>query len=109
MQQFVDRTTDGKQIKYNIKYNQNKIMIGREPDCDCILTHTTVSAHHARLSFHHTHWWVEDLLSTNGTKLNDEPLITPTVVVIGDTIKCGQVEITILNNSEEYSVTGARQ
>ena len=78
-----------------LHFDQNNVAIGRDPDCDCILVNSTVSARHARLSFHHTKWWVDDLLSTNGTKLNDEPLQMPTVVVNGDTIKCGQISLTV--------------
>ena len=79
---------------------QNDVAIGRDPDCECVLSHGTVSARHARLAFHHSQWWVDDLLSTNGTKLNDEPLQMPTVVVNGDTIKCGQVRLTIILKTE---------
>jgi hypothetical protein len=79
---------------------QANVAIGRDPDCDCILSHSTVSARHARLAFHHAQWWVDDLLSTNGTKLNDEPLQLPTVVVNGDKIKCGQVTLTVTFKTE---------
>ena len=100
--------TPGEEDKI-LHFSQNNVAIGRDPDCDCILSHSTVSAHHARLTFHHTQWWIDDLLSTNGTKINDEPLKTPTVVVNGDTIKCGQVEITILFNTENNPATGAQE
>jgi pSer/pThr/pTyr-binding forkhead associated (FHA) protein len=79
-----------------LNFTQGDIAIGRDPDCECVLTHSTVSARHARLTFHHHQWWVDDLQSTNGTKLNDEPLQMPTVVASGDTIKCGQVSLTII-------------
>jgi len=79
-----------------VQITQNDVAIGRDPDCECVLSHGTVSARHARLAFHHSQWWVDDLLSTNGTKLNDEPLQMPTVVVNGDTIKCGQITLTIV-------------
>jgi len=79
-----------------LHFDQNNIEIGREPDCDCVLEDSTVSSHHARLSYHHSQWWVEDLLSTNGTKLNDETLQTPTVIVNGDTIQCGQIKLNVV-------------
>jgi pSer/pThr/pTyr-binding forkhead associated (FHA) protein len=34
--------------------------------------------------------------STNGTILNGEPLFTPVVVVPGDIIHCGDIQIDIL-------------
>lgn len=85
---------------------RSDVAIGRDPDCECVLAHGTVSARHARLVYHHNQWWVDDLLSTNGTKLNDEPLQMPTVVVNGDTIKCGQISLTIILKTEIQPGTG---
>jgi pSer/pThr/pTyr-binding forkhead associated (FHA) protein len=55
----------------------------------------TVSARHARLSYHHNQWWVEDLQSRNGTYLNDERVSVPTVIVSGDELRYGQVATLI--------------
>ena len=92
-----------------LHFNQSNVAIGRDPDCDCILQNSTVSARHARLSFHHSKWWVDDLLSTNGTLLNDELLQMPTVVVNGDTIKCGQITMTISFTLETNPETGVSE
>lgn len=73
-----------------------EVTIGRDPANDCFLDDKTVSSTHARLTFHHRQWWVEDLGSTNGTFLNQEPVTTPLVVISGDELRCGQVEMTIL-------------
>lgn len=90
-------------------FTQSNISIGRDPECDCVLAHGTVSARHARLAFHHSQWWVDDLLSTNGTFLNEEILNSPTVVVNGDIIKCGQVFLTIVLNSEDHPDKGVNK
>jgi pSer/pThr/pTyr-binding forkhead associated (FHA) protein len=84
----------------------NDVAIGRDPDCECVLSHGTVSARHARLAYHHGQWWVDDLQSTNGTKLNEEPLQMPTVVVNGDKIKCGQIILTVVFKTETSASTG---
>lgn len=76
-------------------YSQNDITIGRDPNCECPLPGETVSARHARLSYHHGQWWLEDLRSTNGTRLNDERLTTPTVIISGDRIKCGDALLVV--------------
>ena len=89
-----------------LDFAQNNISIGRDPDCDCILSNSTVSAHHTRLSYHHAQWWVDDLFSTNGTRLNDEQLNSPTVVVNGDIIKCGEIFITIMLKKEDPADKG---
>ncbi len=77
------------------QYNLSQLMIGRDPTCDVCLPNELVSAQHARLSFHHNQWWVEDLQSTNGTYLNDERVYTPTVLISGDELRCGKINMKI--------------
>jgi pSer/pThr/pTyr-binding forkhead associated (FHA) protein len=77
-------------------YSQADITIGRDPACECLLNDDAVSTHHAKLSYHHMQWWLEDLESKNGTKLNQEMLTVPTVVISGDKINCGHTILTIL-------------
>jgi len=78
-----------------VSFNSPEILIGRSQNTDFSVSDDTVSARHARLSFHHNQWWVEDLNSTNGTFLNDEPIRVPTVIVTGDELRCGQVNFLI--------------
>lgn len=76
-------------------FNQPEVMVGREITCDLVIPNDTVSSHHARLSYHHKQWWIEDLQSTNGTFLNEERLYTPTVVVSGDELTLGNISLQI--------------
>jgi pSer/pThr/pTyr-binding forkhead associated (FHA) protein len=73
-----------------------EITLGRDPGSDCPLNDKTVSNRHARLSFHHQQWWLEDLGSTNGTFLNQEAITSPMVVTSGDQITCGKISLTII-------------
>lgn len=78
------------------------ISIGRDPICDIPLEDKTVSATHARLSYHHGHWWVEDLNSRNGTFLNNEPVSEQLVLTTGDVLRCGQVSFKVgINQHKE--------
>lgn len=77
------------------EYAIPRVTLGRDPSSDFPLKDSTVSAHHAFLSYHHKQWWLEDLKSTNGTFLNDEKLDTPTVIVSGDEIRCGQAPLQV--------------
>jgi pSer/pThr/pTyr-binding forkhead associated (FHA) protein len=77
-----------------------EVFIGRSSSSDYPISDDTVSARHARLSYHHHQWWVEDLRSTNGTYLNDEPVSVPTVIVSGDELRCGQVSFLITINEK---------
>lgn len=76
-------------------FSQPEISLGREPACDVTLDDATVSARHAKLSYHHRQWWIEDLNATNGTSLNNEKLTTATVLATGDEIQCGEARVTI--------------
>jgi pSer/pThr/pTyr-binding forkhead associated (FHA) protein len=76
-------------------FAQAEVTVGREPACECPTDDEAVSARHARLSYHHNQWWLEDLGSTNGTLLNQETLTLPTVVISGDEFRCGETRFTI--------------
>jgi pSer/pThr/pTyr-binding forkhead associated (FHA) protein len=76
-------------------FSQAEILLGRDSHCDLPLPNETVSVRHARLSHHHGQWWLEDLGSTNGTRLNNEKVSIPTVVINGDIVACGKVSIVI--------------
>jgi hypothetical protein len=75
------------------RFSMPEVMIGRDPTCEMALDDPTVSLYHARLSYHHGQWWLEDLRSTNGTFLNGEVVASPLVVTGGDVVRCGQVEL----------------
>ncbi len=77
------------------QYSLSQILIGRDPTCELCIPNELVSAQHARLSFHHNQWWVEDLNSTNGTFLNDERVYTPTVLIAGDELRCGKINLQV--------------
>lgn len=86
----------------SLHFSLSTISIGRDPFCDLPLDDKTVSASHAQLSYHHGHWWVEDLNSRNGTFLNDEPVSEQLVLTTGDELRCGQVAFTVsINRNKE--------
>ena len=85
----------GKDTPVRQFFYQSEILLGRDLHCDITLSDETVSVRHARLSFHHGQWWLEDLGSTNGTRLNKEKLSIPTVVIGGDQIECGNSLLTL--------------
>ena len=76
-------------------FSQPEFYIGREPQADLQIPDETLSALHTRFFFKSNHWMVEDLQSTNGTYLNEERLSTPSVLVEGDEINCGKVQVLI--------------
>ena len=91
------------------EFSVSELVIGRDQTCDLLLDANTVSAEHARLSYHHRNWWVEDLRSRNGTLLNLELVTTPAILVSGDELQLGQVllKITINEKLKEMSNSSA--
>ncbi|MBN2548977.1 MAG: FHA domain-containing protein [Anaerolineales bacterium] len=79
-----------------LSFRMPEVVIGRDPACDCVLEDAAISARHARLSYHHNQWWVEDLHSRNGTHLNQMPVNEPVVVTTGDQLQCGPVILDIV-------------
>ena len=87
-----------------------ELVIGRDQTCDLILDEKTVSTEHARLSYHHGNWWVEDLHSMNGTLLNLELLTTSAVLTSGDELQLGQVMLRIeISGNTNASSSGDSQ
>src|SRR3954452_23962047 len=64
--------------------------IGREPSLPIHLDHDTqVSRRHARVSVQNGRAMVEDLGSTNGTYVNEQPIHSPRMLNPGDRIRVG--------------------
>ncbi len=76
-------------------FSQTEITLGRDPVCEIRIDDEAMSARHAKFSFHHGQWWVEDLHSTNGTALNQAKLTTAAVLTNGDEVKCGKATLLV--------------
>lgn len=85
-----NESADNKQV-----FMQPELRIGRDQTCEIQLNDETVSNQHARLWYRNKQWWIEDLLSTNSTFLNDERIETPTILISGDEIRVGKVLLVI--------------
>jgi pSer/pThr/pTyr-binding forkhead associated (FHA) protein len=88
----------------SLRFTSPEITVGRHPACEWILDHETVSSQHARFSFHHDHWWLEDLASRNGTFLNDTPVREAVVLAENDAVRCGEAAFRI--NLESHPSIG---
>lgn len=71
--------------------------LGRAADNSIVLPDTYASAYHARLDRRDGEWWLTDLASRNGTRLNGVPITKPAPLADGDVIGIGQVEFSISN------------
>ena len=69
------------------------LLVGRLDDCEIRLDDIQVSRQHAQIVYRDDRYLVEDLKSSNGTILNDEPVVSPTVLNDGDQIKIGHYQL----------------
>jgi hypothetical protein len=69
--------------------------LGRAPTNTAALPDDTASLEHALLHLRDGQWWLEDLDSRNGTRLNNQKIAQPTAVVPGDVIGVGRVKLKI--------------
>lgn len=85
----------------SMRFSAPQVTIGRHPSCEWMLVDETVSSRHARMSYHHDQWWLEDLDSRNGTFLNGAQLSEPVVLTGHDLVRCGQVSFNVVFDDAE--------
>lgn len=73
-----------------VELSKDRTTIGRRPYNDVVLNDLTVSGEHAVLLLADGKTWIEDLQSTNGTRLNGQPLTQRQALQTADTIAIGQ-------------------
>jgi pSer/pThr/pTyr-binding forkhead associated (FHA) protein len=73
---FVVRSCEGKKPRTEIEFpfEQARIVLGRGSSADVRIPHRTVSEFHATVQMRGDNWLLADAKSTNGTKLNGQPL-----------------------------------
>ncbi len=69
--------------------------IGRTMANDIALNDSFLSSEHAMLQWDGQSWTIEDLESTNGTRLNGREVLQPTPLDYGDTIQVGHVDLKL--------------
>src|SRR5438445_8326285 len=73
---------------------KGEMSIGRTEGNDLVLNHPSVSRKHARFEGRSDAWWIVDLKSTNGIKVNGN-LVTESKVTSGDKISIGSVQLEL--------------
>ena len=89
------RVGSGAGLKIGAAYDLSEgALLGRGDQADIVLADSFASSRHARLVPHGDVIVLEDLGSTNGTYLNDEPLRGPQPLHPGDRIRIGDSAFT---------------
>jgi len=94
---------------------KDKIVVGRDPGCDLALDSMDVSRRHAILRCSDTEVTIEDMGSTNGTKVNDEKILSSQILKPRDEITLGkdfrlvfQVVDSVRSGKSDDSESGVR-
>ncbi|MDP3604520.1 MAG: D-alanyl-D-alanine carboxypeptidase [Polaromonas sp.] len=91
-------TLDGHLLS-EFELDKERIIIGRKPHNDIPIDNLAISGEHAAITIFHNDAFVEDLGSTNGTLMNNQP-ITKHALHHGDEIEIGRYRLKYVNVEE---------
>jgi serine phosphatase RsbU (regulator of sigma subunit) len=84
-----------------------EVIIGRATTAGLMVPDSSMSRHHARLFQRDGRWWAEDLGATNGTTLNDQPLVEPRALDSGDRLRLGATVVRFAPEPGDTTDPGA--
>ena len=85
---------EGKEAGREFEFDQDSVLIGRTNECDVILYETGVSRKHAQISEEEGSFFIEDLGSSNGTRVNGETISGRLALKSGDAIPTAIGKVT---------------
>jgi adenylate cyclase len=84
-------------VEKTVRVNRDEFVVGRLPVCDLHLPFLEISRHHSRFVKTETGTWlIEDLGSTNGTRLNEKIILSPQPIKDGDIVHLGSIYLKIM-------------
>ena len=86
-------------------FDQPQVTLGRTEENDVVVPGAGASRKHARILLEGESYQVEDLQSSNGTKINGEPLTRPLSLRDGDLLQIGEVTFTFQGHAEAPNST----
>ncbi len=89
----------------DIPLAKERILIGRAENCDIVLRFPNVSSQHCRMSLEQGYWFLKDLDSRNGTKVNGFR-ITRKRLDPGSIVSIAKHEFKIMYDPEKLGAMG---
>jgi serine phosphatase RsbU (regulator of sigma subunit)/pSer/pThr/pTyr-binding forkhead associated (FHA) protein len=104
------KITSGDNSGERYELGDREMLMGRHPDCQIILKDSTVSRRHARITTDGNGYYVDDIGSQHGTRLNGELVRSPEKLQDRDEIQLSQVKLMFVvaegdASSDELQVT----
>lgn len=98
---------DGEREGQSFLLNRLVVTVGRGIESDVVINDGSISRRHIQFLRQGDGDYVQDLASRNGTKVNDEPLLTPRLLQPGDIIVMGNVrlEYTSIQSAQTTPLT----
>ena len=84
---------------------KKSLLVGRRESCDIRLRFANVSAHHCQLTCRNGYWYVQDLNSRNGTKINGKR-ITEKRIDPGDTVSFAKHDYEFIYSPVDLGALG---
>ena len=84
--------------------DNREMLLGRHPDCQVIFKDSTVSRRHARITCDGDHYYLDDVGSQHGTRLNGDLVRGTQLLQDRDEIEISQVKLTFRLAAGESSV-----
>lgn len=76
-------------------------LLGRHPDCQIVLRDSTVSRRHARIVQDAGHYYVDDVGSQHGTRVNGDMIRLPYRLKHGDEVQLSQVTLVFQDPAQQ--------
>ena len=92
--------SEGKEAGREFLFNQPQVVIGRTPECDVCVYDPGISRKHARIFHEAGAYFVEDLNSSNGTKVNGS-VVKKVQLADGDAVGLGAVVLKFEDKANE--------
>lgn len=81
------------------------LTVGRRENCDVVLRFPNVSSQHCRLECHGGYWYVRDLNSKNGTRVNGVR-VTEKIVQPGDVLRVAKHQYRVAYSPHDLGAVG---
>jgi adenylate cyclase len=89
----------------NIPLLKPMLTVGRRESCDIVLRFANVSGQHCQLSLENGYWFVQDMNSQNGTKVNHSRIVRKRLDP-GDELSMAKHKFTIQYSPVDNGATG---